>query len=248
MPFVRTLCSPIGMRTNVLRAGIVSLALLFAACSGGSEAGGPPVGLVEGPDDSTTTTAAVETTTTTGSTGAGVAVTRVIDGDTLTLADGRTVRLAQVDAPETSQCFGSESTAALQSLADGKTVELRRAPEGPETDRYGRTLADVIVDGVSVNEVLVREGAAEWYEQFASEDLGLARRLQAVEREASAAGRGLWAACRAPSGSPPPTPGGGDVHYPNCSEARRAGAAPILRGEPGYRSGLDGDNDGIACE
>jgi hypothetical protein len=33
-----------------------------------------------------------------------------------------------------------------------------------------------------------------------------------------------------------------------CDEARSAGTAPIYAGEPGYREGLDGDNDGIACE
>ena len=36
--------------------------------------------------------------------------------------------------------------------------------------------------------------------------------------------------------------------YANCSEAKAAGAAPISRGEPGYSSKLDRDNDGIACE
>ena len=39
-----------------------------------------------------------------------------------------------------------------------------------------------------------------------------------------------------------------EVYYANCDEARDAGAAPINRGEPGYRSGLDRDDDGIACE
>jgi hypothetical protein len=39
-----------------------------------------------------------------------------------------------------------------------------------------------------------------------------------------------------------------DVYYANCSEARAAGAAPIRRGQPGYRPALDRDNDGIACE
>lgn len=37
-------------------------------------------------------------------------------------------------------------------------------------------------------------------------------------------------------------------YYPNCRTAWAAGAAPIRRGEPGYRSALDGDGDGIACE
>lgn len=48
-----------------------------------------------------------------------------------------------------------------------------------------------------------------------------------------------------PATSPPATQG---AYYANCDEARRAGAAPIRRGEPGYRSGLDRDNDGIACD
>lgn len=44
------------------------------------------------------------------------------------------------------------------------------------------------------------------------------------------------------------TSGSADVYYANCTQARNAGAAPIYRGEPGYRSALDRDNDGIACE
>ncbi|MFV0625506.1 excalibur calcium-binding domain-containing protein [Sphingomonas sp. ac-8] len=38
------------------------------------------------------------------------------------------------------------------------------------------------------------------------------------------------------------------VYYRNCDEARAAGAAPIYRGSPGYRDGMDGESDGIACE
>ncbi|WP_051330841.1 thermonuclease family protein [Aneurinibacillus terranovensis] len=38
------------------------------------------------------------------------------------------------------------------------------------------------------------------------------------------------------------------VYYKNCTEARKAGAAPIYRGQPGYRPALDRDNDGCACE
>nr|WP_240194195.1 excalibur calcium-binding domain-containing protein [Gordonia sp. PDNC005] len=39
-----------------------------------------------------------------------------------------------------------------------------------------------------------------------------------------------------------------DASYANCSEARAAGAAPLLQGQPGYRSKLDRDGDGVACE
>jgi hypothetical protein len=38
------------------------------------------------------------------------------------------------------------------------------------------------------------------------------------------------------------------TYYAGCNEARAAGVAPIYRGQPGYREGMDGDNDGIACE
>jgi hypothetical protein len=38
------------------------------------------------------------------------------------------------------------------------------------------------------------------------------------------------------------------VYYANCDAVRAAGVAPLHRGEPGYRSGLDRDRDGFACE
>jgi len=38
------------------------------------------------------------------------------------------------------------------------------------------------------------------------------------------------------------------VFYRNCAAARAAGVAPIYEGQPGYRSGLDADGDGVACE
>jgi hypothetical protein len=44
------------------------------------------------------------------------------------------------------------------------------------------------------------------------------------------------------------TPAGGSVYYKNCSAVRAAGKAPLHRGDPGYRSGLDRDDDGVACE
>ncbi|GGL99909.1 hypothetical protein GCM10011594_19890 [Nakamurella endophytica] len=42
--------------------------------------------------------------------------------------------------------------------------------------------------------------------------------------------------------------GGSSVEYGNCAEARAAGVAPLHRGDPGYRAGLDRDGDGVACE
>lgn len=42
--------------------------------------------------------------------------------------------------------------------------------------------------------------------------------------------------------------GSGSTYYANCSAARAAGAAPVLRGEPGYARRLDRDGDGVGCE
>jgi hypothetical protein len=47
---------------------------------------------------------------------------------------------------------------------------------------------------------------------------------------------------------PPPPPAPTSAYYANCDAARAAGAAPLYAGEPGYRSGLDRDGDGVACE
>jgi len=38
------------------------------------------------------------------------------------------------------------------------------------------------------------------------------------------------------------------IYFANCTAARAAGAAPIHVGEPGYRSEMDRDGDGVACE
>ncbi|NNH69026.1 DUF1524 domain-containing protein [Nocardia uniformis] len=48
----------------------------------------------------------------------------------------------------------------------------------------------------------------------------------------------------APTTTAPPT----NVSYKNCDEVRAAGAAPLRRGQPGYRPQLDGNGDGVACE
>jgi hypothetical protein len=49
-----------------------------------------------------------------------------------------------------------------------------------------------------------------------------------------------------PATAPPAPPA--TIYYANCTAARAAGATPLNRGDPGYRSALDRDGDGIACE
>src|SRR5699024_917334 len=76
--------------------------------------------------------------------------------------------------------------------------------------------------------------------------------LWVTQAERDAIARILSSGCAGPA-EPPAEPvpladEGPTVYFPNCSAARAAGAAPIHAGEPGYRLGLDGDGDGVACE
>jgi micrococcal nuclease len=72
-------------------------------------------------------------------------VARVIDGDTLQLSTGETVRLIGVDTPETKdprqpvQHFGKEATAFTRQLVEGKPVHLEYDQQ--RRDKYGRSLA-----------------------------------------------------------------------------------------------------------
>ena len=61
----------------------------------------------------------------------------------------------------------------------------------------------------------------------------------------NAAGIGTYSAYV--SGVPTATAGTG-YYFPNCTAVQQAGAAPLLRTQAGYRSALDRDHDGIACE
>src|SRR5213076_2420124 len=95
-------------------------------------------------------------------------VAAVPDGETLTLADGREVRLAGILAPrpplgwppERPWRLAEQAKAALAELASGRRVELRRDGDA-EGDRYGRVLAQVYrVDGLWLQGELLRRGLA----------------------------------------------------------------------------------------
>lgn len=70
----------------------------------------------------------------------------------------------------------------------------------------------------------------------------------AADAGAGAAAGGAMGSMGNPAPAPAPAPAAGGGYYANCSAARAAGVAPIPAGAPGYRAGLDRDNDGWACE
>lgn len=120
---------------------------------------------------------------------------RVVDGDTLWLADGDKVRLAGLDAPElghpeeggAEQYWAAEAAALLESLVTGRDLEV----ESLGRDDYGRLLGLVLVGEVLVNEVLLEQGAA-FYLYFPGRPPGLDARLLAAQARAMDAGRGFW--------------------------------------------------------
>lgn len=131
--------------------------------------------------------------------GPSAVVERVVDGDSVEVElDGREVeiRLQNYNAPEkfgfddNETCNGRASTDALVELAEGALVEVI----GSEVDRFGRTLADLAIDGRSVTATLIAGGHG-----MATRDREDWRDLM---KQAAADGRGMWGdRCGIPSRS-----------------------------------------------
>lgn len=112
------------------------------------------------------------------------AVAGVRDGRTLSLADGRELRLAAIEVTDASR-------AALEALVGG--AKLRLARLGPDRDRYGRIVAFAFAGDVqhSVQQALLEQGQARVAARVG--DKACAAALLAAEGQARAARRGLWA-------------------------------------------------------
>lgn len=83
-------------------------------------------------------------------------VKRVIDGDTIELADGQIVRYVGVNAPNNGEPFEEEATEANAKLVQNKTVTLEY--DAYTSDRFGRVLAYPMVNGKNVVVELARMG------------------------------------------------------------------------------------------
>jgi micrococcal nuclease len=83
----------------------------------------------------------------------------IIDGDTFRLETGDTVRLIGIDAPELSQPGGEMSREYLAHLLLGKPITLEKGYE--DRDKYNRLLRFVYINGLCINEEMIRQGYAE---------------------------------------------------------------------------------------
>lgn len=125
-------------------------------------------------------------------------VARVIDGDTIVLESGETIRYLMVDTPETTsevECFGADARSFNTDAVGGKAISLRYDVEC--TDRFDRLLAYVSVDGQEINRLLVERGYG-CVLRIAPNGAARADEFEMLEFRARAEGRGLWSACPEP--------------------------------------------------
>ncbi len=121
--------------------------------------------------------------------GRGTLVQRVIDGDTVVLADGARVRYIGMDTPERGEPFFDEATEYNRGLVVGRRIQLIK--DESEADRFGRLLRYVFAGDILVNGELVREGMAE--AKRYQPDVKFAECFDALMQEAERDQRGLWA-------------------------------------------------------
>lgn len=214
-------------------------------------------------------------------------VIAVLDGDTLLVTQGGKpvkLRLAEIDAPEVGhdgrgggssrlqpdQPYGAEARKSLADMVMGRQVHVERRA----VDVYGRIVAVVSVAGLDVNREQVRRGyawAATGWRQSRRASVGAppagdsprshAHELMALQHEAQAARRGLWASAgniepaqwrklHSSSDAARPVPAASQVaacgrkycaEFSSCAEAKRY----FVR--CGGKQ-LDGDGDGKPCE
>lgn len=114
-------------------------------------------------------------------------VIKIIDGDTIHLLteDKKTikVRLAQIDAPERKQAFGTRSRQALANMVFRKSVRVFVTGY----DKYNRAIGTIYLNNTNVNIEMVRQGMAWAYPYFVTD-----KEIFNIEAEARKEKRGLW--------------------------------------------------------
>lgn len=120
----------------------------------------------------------------------------VHDGDTVSLEDGRKVRLLGVNTPEigeNAECYGDEATALTRRLLPEGT-DVWVLPDVEAFDQYGRSLLFIYTnDATNINLELLEQGAAEV--EMYEPNVMFRSAIETAESDARAAGRGMWGSC-----------------------------------------------------
>mgnify|MGYP000383141733 CR=1 FL=1 len=120
-------------------------------------------------------------------------VVSVADGDTITVLDAEKnqhkIRLQGIDAPEKAQAFGAKSKQALYEMVHGKTVQV----SFEKSDKYGRILGKVLLDGQDICHQQIKAGLAWHYKKYQNQQpLADREAYSASETAAKNEKLGLW--------------------------------------------------------
>jgi len=128
---------------------------------------------------------------------ASVTVQRVVDGDTLRLSDGRSVRMIGLNTPElgrqgrSDEPFAVAARKRLQALVDASGGRVGLRPGKQAKDHYGRTLAHIYsTSGANLEAQMLADGLG--FQVAVAPNVDLVACQQAAERSARKAGLGLW--------------------------------------------------------
>ncbi|KJZ36167.1 MULTISPECIES: thermonuclease family protein [Pseudomonas] len=126
-----------------------------------------------------------------------VTVQRVVDGDTLRLSDGRSVRMIGLNTPElgkqgrSDEPFAVVARKRLEALVAASDGRVGLLPGKESKDHYGRTLAHVYgADGANLEAQMLAEGLG--FQVAVAPNVDLVSCQQAAERNARQAGLGIW--------------------------------------------------------
>ena len=114
-------------------------------------------------------------------------VVKIKDGDTIVVLDSlnaqTTIRLAEVDCPESSQPFGKNAKVFTTGQVAMKIVTYKILT----IDRYGRTVAKVFYKGKYLSEEIIKNGFGWHYKKYSN-----SKKLAALEELAHENKKGLW--------------------------------------------------------
>ena len=96
-----------------------------------------------------------------------VIIKNCYDGDTCTTESGEKIRLACIEAPEirgknADPLKAKASKEFINNLLSNKKVKIKRI----DTDRYGRTVAEIFVEGTNIQKLMVQNGFAKIYRKY----------------------------------------------------------------------------------
>jgi micrococcal nuclease len=100
-------------------------------------------------------------------------IVRIIDGDTIDVVDGNNkklrIRLLGIDAPESEQPFGHESSTHLKKILNGKSITIISKPDRnkPYTlGHYKRVIGKIILNGRDINLEMIEKGMAWHFKKY----------------------------------------------------------------------------------